>query len=116
MLTSVLMSAVMPSAPKIEAQTDPPIACQPKGLTPAQRRRQTELLGIVRGKIQKTVEFGSACVTAWFDYRSPRGPSREGLCCPLSTLGVLLGAVIGALDVLLYPASDYFFLLSRASE
>lgn len=38
---------------------DPPIACQPKALTPAQRLRQTELLGIVRGRIQKTVELAN---------------------------------------------------------
>lgn len=57
MLSSVLISLAMLNTPAIAAQTDPPIACQPKALTPAQRRRQTELLGIVRAKIQKTVEL-----------------------------------------------------------
>jgi hypothetical protein len=37
--------------------TDPPIACQLKALDAGQRKRQKELLGIVRGKIRKTVEL-----------------------------------------------------------
>ena len=38
-------------------ETDPPIACHLKALDATQRERQKELLGIVRGKIQKTVEL-----------------------------------------------------------
>lgn len=36
---------------------DPPIACQLKALDAAGRARQKELLTIVRGKIQQTVEL-----------------------------------------------------------
>ena len=36
---------------------DPPIACRLKALDAEQRKRQKELLGIVRGKIQKTIEL-----------------------------------------------------------
>jgi hypothetical protein len=36
---------------------DPPIACQLKSLDATERIRQKELLGIVRGKILKTVEL-----------------------------------------------------------
>lgn len=38
-------------------QNDPPIACHAKVLNAAQRKRQKELLRIVRGKIRKTVEL-----------------------------------------------------------
>jgi hypothetical protein len=43
---------VVPSQP-----TDPPIACQLKALDAEQRQRQKELLGVVRGKIQQTLEL-----------------------------------------------------------
>lgn len=56
MLALILMSMSMLD-PTAAAQTDPPIACAPKALDATQRRRQTELLGIVRGKILKTVEL-----------------------------------------------------------
>ena len=36
---------------------DPAIACQLNSLDAAQRARQKELLGIVRGKIQRTIEL-----------------------------------------------------------
>jgi len=36
---------------------DPPIACQLEALDADQRQRQKELLGMVRGKILKTVEL-----------------------------------------------------------
>lgn len=52
------MSLSILSTPGAAPQkADPPIACYPKALDPAQRKRQKELLGIVRGKIQKTVEL-----------------------------------------------------------
>ncbi len=38
-------------------ESDPPIACQLKALDAEQRKRQKELLGIVREKIEKTVEL-----------------------------------------------------------
>lgn len=41
----------------IAQKTDPPIACRLNALDAEQRERQKELLGIVRGKIQKTVEL-----------------------------------------------------------
>ncbi len=41
----------------IAQKGDPPIACQLKALDAEQRERQQELLGIVRGKIRKTVEL-----------------------------------------------------------
>ena len=56
MLATILMSMSMLD-PNASPQSDPPIACSPKALDPAQRRRQTELLGIVQGKILKTVEL-----------------------------------------------------------
>lgn len=56
MLTSVVVSLSMLS-PNVAAQSDPPIACTPKALDATQRLRQTELLGIVRGKTLKTVEL-----------------------------------------------------------
>lgn len=43
---------MVPSQP-----TDPPVACQLRALDAEQRKRQKELLGIVRGKIQQTVEL-----------------------------------------------------------
>lgn len=56
MLAPILMSIAMLD-PTATAQADPPIACSPKALDATQRRRQTELLGIVQGKILKTVEL-----------------------------------------------------------
>ena len=56
MLASVVVSLSM-LTPAAAGQTDPPIACTPKALDAAQRRRQTELLGVVRGKTLKTVEL-----------------------------------------------------------
>jgi hypothetical protein len=38
-------------------EADPPIACQLEALDESQRKRQKELLRIVRGKIQRTVEL-----------------------------------------------------------
>lgn len=58
MISPILMSLSMLSAPETMIQkTDPPIACQPKALDATQRKRQKELLGVVRGKIQKTIEL-----------------------------------------------------------
>ena len=48
----------MPSTPERILETpDPPIACHLKALDDPQRKRQQELLAIVRGKVQKTVEL-----------------------------------------------------------
>ena len=58
MITPILMSlSMMSNLETTLPKADPPIACHPKALDPTQRKRQKELLGIVRGKIQKTVEL-----------------------------------------------------------
>ncbi|MBX7184520.1 MAG: hypothetical protein K1Y01_05175 [Vicinamibacteria bacterium] len=69
MLTPILMSIAMLNIAPV-AQTDPPIACTPKALDATQRKRQTELLGIVRGKIQKTLELDNG-----FAVQLPNDPS-----------------------------------------
>ena len=58
MISPILMSLSMISIPEATPQEkDPPIACHLKALDADQRKRQKELLGTVRGKIQKTVEL-----------------------------------------------------------
>ncbi len=58
MISPILMSLSMLTIPEATPQEkDPPIACHLKALDADQRKRQKELLGIVRGKIQKTVEL-----------------------------------------------------------
>ena len=60
MITPILMSLSMLHSFEATVQkTDPPIACHPKALDATPRKRQKELLGIVRGKIQKTVELSN---------------------------------------------------------
>ena len=92
MLAPILMSIAM-LTPAATVQTDPPIACSPKALDITQRRRQTELLGIVRGKIQKTVELDNG-----FALQLPNDPattlqvaewiSLERRCCGFAEFAV----------------------------
>src|SRR6187401_1836920 len=50
-------------------RADLPIACELKALDKGERARQKELLGIVRGKIQRTIELASG-----FELELPSDP------------------------------------------
>jgi hypothetical protein len=79
----------------IPAPPDPPIACTPGALDATQRRRQTELLAIVRSKVLATAEFANG-----YAIQLPNDPattvlaaewaSLERLCCAFAEFSIEL--------------------------
>lgn len=87
MLNAALLSLSVFVVASAATQSDPPIACQPKALDAAQRKRQQALLETVRRKVQTTQELNGG-----FALRLPSEPETflelaewiglEHRCCP----------------------------------
>lgn len=58
-MSSVLLSIAAVAGAAAAVQADPPIACQPKALDAAQRKRQQALLEEVRRKVKATEELSN---------------------------------------------------------
>lgn len=93
LIVAPILRSIAMLKPAAAEQTDPPIACSPKAPGSMQRRRQTELLGIVRGKIQRTVELDNG-----FALQLPNDPattlqvaewvSLERRCCGFAEFAI----------------------------
>jgi hypothetical protein len=78
----------------VSGPSDAPIACQLKALDSVERARQKELLGIIRGKIRRTVELERG-----FEIELPSDPESfmqtaewvnlERRCCAFAEFAIL---------------------------